>query len=85
MGTPRIDQRFSWERSAEQIWADLSDLAFTPEMPYFGKLALLAQLKTAEAVAAYTKWLMLLTAAIVLCTVVQTAIAVSVYLHPAGR
>ena len=74
-----MDPRFSWSRPVEEIWNDLSDPNFTPDMPYFGKLATLAQLKTAEAVAGYTKWLMVLTVAIVLCTVVQSVVAVLTY------
>ncbi len=85
MGTPPIARRFSWGRPVKEIWNDLSDPGFTPDMPYYPKLALLAQLKTAEAVAGYTRWLMFLTGAIVLCTVIQTVTAILAYLHPPGR
>ncbi len=48
------------------------------------KLNLLVQLRTADAVARYTKSLMLLTAIVVLCTVVEAALAVLTYLRPSS-
>jgi hypothetical protein len=81
MSTPPTAQRFSLDRPVKEIWNDLSDPDFTADMPYYPKLALLAQLKTAEAVAGYTKWLMVLTAVIVVCTVLQTIVAILTYQH----
>jgi hypothetical protein len=78
----------SWDRPVKEIWVELAEPTNDPDAPYCRKLALLAQLKAAqagenaaEAVAGYTKWLMRLTAVIVLCTVVQTGIVVLTYLR----
>lgn len=73
---------FSWDRKPKEIWKDLSDRDFPPDAPYFPKLALLAQLKIADAIAAYTRWLMILTAVIVVCAFVQAGIGVLTYLRP---
>lgn len=51
-------------------------------MPYYQKLALLAQLKTAEAIAGYTKWLTGVTVVIALGTIVQAVVVALSYFFP---
>jgi hypothetical protein len=84
MTVPVSGRRFSWEQSPREIYEKL--VHSPPDTPDYQKLLVLAQLKVAEssektanAVAGYTKWLMLLTAVIVVCTVVQSVVAVLTY------
>lgn len=78
-------QRLSWDRPLKDIWKELAEPANNDlDMPYMRKLNLLVQLRTADAVARYTKSLMLLTAIVVLCTVVEAALAVLTYLRPSS-
>ena len=65
----------------KEIWGELAEAVNDPDAPYCRRLALLAQLKTTEAVARYTKCLMLLTGLIVLCTVVQVVVLLLTYVH----
>jgi hypothetical protein len=88
MGIPPATKRWSWDRPTREIWGELAEPEVTPDMPFFQKLALLVQLRaaqagedTARAVAGYTRWLVLLTGVIVLCTVVQTVFLALTYLH----
>jgi hypothetical protein len=75
-------QRLSLDRSLKDIWNECVEPANDDlTAPYLQKLTLLAQLKTAYVVASYTKWLMILTGVIVLCTAVKTDVAVLTYLH----
>jgi hypothetical protein len=79
-------QRISLDRPLKDIVSELGEPANNDlTAPYLQKLTLLAQLKTADAVASYTKWLMVLTAAIVVCTAVQTVVAVLAYLLAPGH
>jgi hypothetical protein len=71
----------SWNRPIKEIWEELAQTANYPDAPYCQKLTLLAELKTADAVASYTKWLMFLTVVIGVCTAVQAVTAVLAYLH----
>ena len=81
MENQSIAHKLSWDRPLEKIWEELAEPANDPNAPYCQKLTLLAQLKVAEAVANYTKWLMFLTVVIVLSTAVQTIVAILTYLH----
>jgi hypothetical protein len=74
--------RFAWERPVKEIWNDLSDPQFVPDMPYYSKLSLLAQLKIAEAIAGYTKWLTVLTVVIALGAIIQAVFTALSYFHP---
>jgi hypothetical protein len=78
-------QRLSWDRPLKDVWDEFIEPANDLDAPYCRKLTLLAQLKTAEAVANSTKLLMVLTAVIVLSTAVQTVVAVLTYLHSAAH
>jgi hypothetical protein len=78
-------------RTTKEFWEELSDPNYSPDMPFFQKLALLVRLRAAQAgqdnaaaVADYTKWLALRTAVIAFGPVVQTAFAVLTELHPAN-
>jgi hypothetical protein len=78
-----ITDRFSWDRPIKDIWKELSDdPQFVPEMPYFQKLSLLAQLKSADAMAGYTKWLTAVTVIIAVGTVVQAVFVALTYFYP---
>jgi hypothetical protein len=68
-----LEQNYSWDQPLKGIWTKLCQSP--PDTPHYQKLALLVQLRTA-AVASYTKWIVLLTWAVVACTVVQTIVAV---------
>ena len=73
--------RLSWDTPLKKIWSELAEPGNYPDAPYCQKLTLLAQLKIAKAAASYTRWLMVLTVAIVLCTAAQTIVAILAYLH----
>jgi hypothetical protein len=77
MATPTLSR----DRPIKEIWQELAQTENYPEAPYCQKLTLLAQLKTAAAVASCTRWLMVLTYIIALCTAVQAVVAVLAYLH----
>jgi hypothetical protein len=88
MGIPPTEQRFSWGRPTREIWDELSDPNLVPEMPYYQKLALLTQLKAAEAnettaraIGGYTKLLIWLTVVIALGTIGQAVFAALTYIH----
>ena len=75
-------QRLSLGRSLKDLWNELAEPANDDlAAPYLQKLTLLAQLKIADAMASYTRWLMILTGVIVLCAAVQTVVAVLTYVH----
>jgi hypothetical protein len=75
-------QRLSLERSLKDLWNELAEPANDDlTAPYLQKLTLLAQLKIADTMASYTRWLTILTGVIVSCAAVQTVAAVLTYMH----
>jgi hypothetical protein len=64
------------------IWKELAEPDFPVDAPYYEKLSLLAQLKTTEAVAGYTKALTWLTVVIAVGTLCQGVFAALAYLRP---
>lgn len=78
MATLPPGERFSWNRSAREIWGELSDPDFPTDSPDYQKLIMLPQLKAADAneksaraLTKYILWVMILTIFIALGTFVQ--------------
>jgi hypothetical protein len=57
----------------EEIWVKATQNP--PDTPHYQKLVMLAQLKTADVVARYTKWLTVITALVGLSTFLQAIFA----------
>ena len=68
-------EEYKWDMSIKEIWEKAAKNP--PEVPHYQKLVTLAQLKTADRLASYTKWLMGLTFVLTVCTLVQMALVLA--------
>jgi hypothetical protein len=67
-----MPEDYNWDMTIKEIWEKAAKNK--PEFPVYQKLVTLAQLKTAQRLAEYTKWLTCLTVVLALCAVLQIAL-----------